>query len=74
MQDSNEMNETPAGSDAQASDGKLYTFAVRRPYCEPERILILARSADEAVALANLCYGRAVGTVALRPVHHQVKT
>lgn len=43
---------------------RLRSFAVLRPYCHPERAVILAYSAAEAIELANRAYGYASGTTA----------
>ena len=51
---------------------RLRSFAVRRPYCHPERLIIIAYSASEAIELSNRAYGYARGTTAQDVEAHEV--
>jgi hypothetical protein len=51
--------------------GEQRSYAVHRPYCDPERLVIVAHSAEEAVWLANAAYGHTSGTTARHFVGEQ---
>lgn len=43
------------------------SWAVRRPYCNPQSLVIVAYTAEEAISIANLAFGYCSDTTAVRP-------